>query len=214
MGPRQTGAEAAQAVGSGTLLPAAGWRELAPLKRAFTLGRGALASLRNLRFMRFFAVILTASLGLWITGCAGPEQKLGRGLSNVTEFARFGEISRSIEQTALWDGPQSAFTTGFIRGFNRSVARTAVGAFEVATFPAPPYKPLMTPKHRLYPDSSIRTTTEPYGGLKLEARKVYPASYQPNLISDALFSTDGSLGFSGGDIAPMIPGSRFRIFDN
>jgi len=25
---------------------------------------------------------------------------------------------------------------------------------------------------------------------------------------------DTALGFSGGDLAPMIPGSRFRIFDN
>ena len=42
---------------------------------------------------------------------------------------------------------------------------------------------------------------------------VYPDTYQPGLMDDAMFDTDTSLGFSGGDIAPMVPGSRFRIFD-
>jgi hypothetical protein len=42
----------------------------------------------------------------------------------------------------------------------------------------------------------------------------YPDSYRPGLMSDSIFSTDTSLGFSGGDIAPMIQGSRFRVFDN
>jgi hypothetical protein len=28
-----------------------------------------------------------------------------------------------------------------------------------------------------------------------------------------MFATDTNLGFSGGDVAPFIPGSRFRIFD-
>jgi hypothetical protein len=28
-----------------------------------------------------------------------------------------------------------------------------------------------------------------------------------------VFETDINLGFSGGDVAPIIPGSRFRIFD-
>ena len=58
-------------------------------------------------------------------GCAGPEKKLGRGLNNLFEFTRFGEINRSMEQTFLWDGESSAYTTGFIRGFNRSLVRTA-----------------------------------------------------------------------------------------
>jgi hypothetical protein len=42
---------------------------------------------------------------------------------------------------------------------------------------------------------------------------VYPDSYTPKLIADPTFGPDGALGFSGGDVAPMIPGSRFRIFD-
>jgi hypothetical protein len=43
---------------------------------------------------------------------------------------------------------------------------------------------------------------------------VYPDSYKPGLVSDSLFDTDTYTGFSGGDVAPFIPGSRFSVFDN
>jgi len=33
------------------------------------------------------------------------------------------------------------------------------------------------------------------------------------LLEDPTFGPDAALGFSGGDIAPIFPGSRFRIFD-
>jgi putative exosortase-associated protein (TIGR04073 family) len=148
------------------------------------------------------------------TGCAGPERKLGRGFNNLTELCRGGDIRRSMEQTALWEGPEVAYTTGFLRGFNRSVARTAIGAYEVLSFPFPPYDPLLTPKSRLYPDYAVRNKSEPWGGLVLPENPVYPQNFRPNTLADAIFDTDTSLGFSGGDIAPMVPGSRFRIFDN
>ena len=128
--------------------------------------------------------------GLFLSGCAGPERKLGRGINNVTEFARMGEIRRSMEQTALWDNTDAAYTTGVIRGINRSLARTAVGAYEIITFPIPTYDPIFLPENPVYPDS-----------------------YQPALIADPTFGPDAALGFSGGDVAPMVPGSRFRIFD-
>ncbi len=101
-----------------------------------------------------------------------------------------GEIRRSMEQTGIWEGPQMAYTTGFVRGFNRSLARTAVGAFEIVTFPFPPFDPIFLPEQPVFPDS-----------------------YAPGLIADPTFGPDAALGFSGGDIAPMIPGSRFRVFD-
>jgi putative exosortase-associated protein (TIGR04073 family) len=132
----------------------------------------------------------TLAIGLFAAGCAGPEQKFGRGLSNVTEFARMGEIRRSMEQTGIWESADRAYTTGLVRGINRSVARTAVGAFEILTFPFPPWDPIFLP-------------TDP----------VYPDSYAPSLIADPTFGPDTALGFSGGDIAPMVPGSRFRVFD-
>src|SRR5437016_1474198 len=77
-------------------------------------------------------------------GCAGPERKLGRGINNMTEFARGGEMRRSIEQTAIWEGPEAAYTSGFFRGLNRSITRTAIGVYEVVTAPLPPYHALLT----------------------------------------------------------------------
>src|SRR5437667_12720629 len=98
---------------------------------------------------RFLAMVACAAL---VAGCAGPERKLGRGINNFTEFARGGEIRRSMEQTALWDGTDAAYTTGLLRGLNRSVARTFVGIIEIATFPIPPYEARFTPTTRIYPD--------------------------------------------------------------
>lgn len=136
------------------------------------------------------STVATLAIAVFATGCAGPEEKLGRGISNATEFARMGEIRRSMEQTALWEGTDKAYTTGFIRGMNRSLARTGVGLYEIITFPFPTYDPIFLPESPVYPDS-----------------------YTPNLIADPTFGADAALGFSGGDIAPMIPGSRFRVFD-
>ena len=136
---------------------------------------------------------VAALLTLLATGCANTEAKFGRGLRNITELARGGEIRRSMEQTALIDGPDMAYTTGFIRGFNKSLVRTGVGVYEVLTAPFPPYDPVFADYMTVNP--------------------VYPDSYQPRLIADPTFGPDAALGFSGGDVAPMIPGSRFRVFD-
>ena len=156
---------------------------------------------------------LFVAVSLFSAGCAGPERKLGRGLNNLTEFVRGGELRRSMEQTALWEGPSTVYTTGFLRGLNRSVARTGVGFYEVMTFPFPSYEPLFAPKHRLYPDPSIKTAKYPYGGLTLSENPVYPEAYRPGVGASSIFATDTSLGFSGGDVLPLVIGSRFRIFE-
>jgi hypothetical protein len=78
----------------------------------------------------------------------------------------------------------------------------------------PSYDPILAPKGPLWPDHSIRTYTEPWGGLALPVHPVYPDSYKPGLIEDQIFSTDTALGFGGGDVAPMFIGSRFRIFED
>lgn len=135
----------------------------------------------------------TAFAGLLLSGCANTEQKLGRGLNNLTEFARMGEMRRTMEQTALNDGADTAYTTGFIRGLNRTFARTGIGLYEVVTCPFPPYDPVCTNY--------------------LAADTTYPDNYKPSLWEDQTFATDTNLGFSGGDVAPIFPGSRFRIFD-
>lgn len=163
--------------------------------------------------MRIALSFLAVGAVVALTGCAGPENKFGRGLNNMTEIVRGGEMSRSIEQTALWDGPSSAATTGFARGLTRTVARTGIGVYEVVTFPFPPYGPVATPKSKLYPDPSVRTTKPNYGGLTLSEKPVYPSSYEPGLTANSFWDTDNTLGFSGGEIAPIVPGSRFRVFD-
>jgi putative exosortase-associated protein (TIGR04073 family) len=156
-----------------------------------------------------------AGSALALAGCAGPENKLGRGLGNIAEPIRLGEMSRSLEQTALWDteGAGSGGATGFVRGFNRTMARTGVGVYEVATFALPPYGPLFTPKNNLYPDSSVKNKRSPWTGQVMHARPRYPASYKPGWRSDSIYSTDTTLGFSGGEVFPFVPGSRFRIFE-
>lgn len=138
-----------------------------------------------------FSLLACAAVAAFLaTGCAGPSQKLGRGINNVTELTRMGEIRRSMEQTALWENHEAAYTTGLLKGFNSSLKRTAVGAFEIVTFPVPSYDPYLLPENPVYPDS-----------------------YRPGLMEDPTFGPDVSLGFSGGDVAPFFPGSRFRIFD-
>jgi putative exosortase-associated protein (TIGR04073 family) len=138
--------------------------------------------------------VLIVPFAVFTTGCAGPEEKLGRGVDNTLEVVRMGELRRSIEQTAVFDTPDVGYTAGFIHGVDRTVARTGLGIFEIVTFPLPPYQPIAT---------KYFTPNPPY-----------PASYKPGLMSDSLFDTDTYIGFSGGDVMPFVPGSRFRVFDN
>ena len=132
-------------------------------------------------------------LAFFATGCAGPEKKFGRGMANLTECIRWGETRRSIEQTAVFYSPEEGYTRGFISGLNRTLARTGLGIYEIVTFPIPSYDPIWTDY--------------------LAPNPVYPDSYRPNLVADQNFATDTSLGYSGGDVAPFIPGSRFHIFE-
>jgi putative exosortase-associated protein (TIGR04073 family) len=131
--------------------------------------------------------------GVLACGCANVENKFGRGMSNAFEPVRLGEMRRSIEQTALFDGPDAGYSTGFIKGLNRTLARTGIGIYEMVTAPFPPYDPVFTSY--------------------LSPGPVYPDSYTPGIKEGSTFATDANLGFSGGDVAPLIPGSKFRIFD-
>lgn len=138
------------------------------------------------------SLLVVLTLAALVSGCANVERKFGRGLSNTFEIVRMGELRRTMEQTALFDSPDAAYTTGFIRGLNRTLARTGLGVYEMATAPIPPYHPIFTDY--------------------LSPEPVYPDNYTPGLLADSTFATDTYMGFSGGDIAPLIPGSRFRIF--
>lgn len=145
--------------------------------------------MRHLTYL-FAAIALTAGL----TGCQGPEQKLSRGLSNTMEVVRWGDMRRSIEQNAVFSSPNVNYSYGFVHGFDQSIKRIGLGLYEVVTFPIPSYKPICT--------GSVPATPQ------------YPDSYKPGLISGSTFDTDTFTGFSGGDVAPFIPGSRFTIFEN
>jgi len=138
-------------------------------------------------------LLAVSSAVLLFTGCAGPEKKFGRGMANTMEIIRWGETRRSVEQTAIFYSPEEGYTRGFITGLNRTLARTGIGLYEMITFPIPTYDPIFT--NYLAPNP------------------VYPDSYRPSLLADQNFATDTSLGYSGGSIAPIIPGSRFHIFE-
>ena len=134
---------------------------------------------------------MVALLGV---GCAGPEHKLGRGLANMTEIVRLNELHRSVEQSGLFYGTDVGMTTGVVKGFDRTLARTGLGIYEVLTFPLPPYHPIWTSY--------------------LAPKPEYMDGYAPRKWDEPVFYTDYSLGFSGGDIAPWVPGSQFTVFDN
>lgn len=125
----------------------------------------------------------------------GPERKFGRGLNNVLEFPRGGEIRRSLEQSSLFGNTDAAYTTGFFHGFNRSLQRTGVGIYEMITAPFP------------------NGPGKDYGPIYFPEHPVYPASYKPGFVADQLNSPDKYTGFSGGDVAPFIPGSKFKVFE-
>ncbi|MBA4149174.1 MAG: exosortase system-associated protein, TIGR04073 family [Verrucomicrobia bacterium] len=146
------------------------------------------------------SILVIGATSMMLAGCAsnsitGPERKFGRGMNNITEFVRGGEIRRSMEQTAIFSSPDAAYTSGFLHGLNRTIARTFVGAYEIVTFPLP------------------NGPGEDYGPIMQPENPVYPASYKPGLIADQSFATDNHVGFSGGDVAPFIPNSRFRVFN-
>ncbi len=137
--------------------------------------------------------IAAALVAAGITGCTGPEHKLARGIDNTMELVRWGDMRQSIEENAVFSAPDVSYTYGAIHGFDQSLKRAGLGVLEVATFPLPSYDPILT--------------------WTVPAVPQYPDSYKPHLIADPLFETDTYSGYSGGDIAPFVPGSRFNVFD-
>jgi putative exosortase-associated protein (TIGR04073 family) len=136
------------------------------------------------------AAVIAAAL---TSGCANMERKFGRGIGNTHEIVRLGDFRRTMEQTAYFEGPDYAQTTGFVKGLNKSLARTGIGIYEIITAPIPPYRPIFTDY--------------------LSPGPVYPDNYTPGILADQMFASDTYLSFSGGEVFPMVPGCRFRIFD-
>ena len=122
---------------------------------------------------KFFSVAV-AGAAVVFTGCSSMEHKLGRGIANIMEPIRMGEFTRSTEQTYLADGPVAAGSYGFVHGITRTVQRTAVGAYDIATFPIPS-EPLIIPSEPVSPDSVV-----------------------PEISSNLGVSTDRYVGLDGG----------------
>lgn len=118
--------------------------------------------------------LAVAGAAVAFTGCSSMEHKLGRGIANVMEPVRMGEFTRSTEQTYLADGPVVARSYGYVHGVTRTVQRTVVGAFEIATFPIPS-EPLIVPNEPVFPDSVV-----------------------PEMSSNLGVSTDRYVGLDGG----------------
>lgn len=137
---------------------------------------------------------LLAIGAMFTAGCAGPEEKMGRGMSNASEIVRMGELRATVEQTGVWDGPGAAATVGVVKGADLSLERTGLGIVEIITAPFPPYHPIFT-KY-------------------IPAQPVYPDNCRPVLPDDPEYHTDQYLGFSGGAEAGFIPGSHFDVFGN
>jgi len=138
-------------------------------------------------------LIVLGIAAAFASGCANVETKFGRGMANSYEIVRGGEFRRTMEQTALFEGPETAYTFGLVHGVNRSLGRTGIGVYEMITAPFPPYGPVFTDTFTVSP--------------------VYPDNFTPALIADSAFATDTSLGYSGGDVLPFIPGVRFSVFE-
>ena len=155
--------------------------------------------MRN-KVLYFLSLVAVSAL---VAGCQGPTEKFSRGLNNTVEFARLGELQRSMEQASIFDTPGAGGVTyGFFRGINRSFERTGVGIYEMLTFPIPNGQ--NGDYHPIFYGEGYAHTPDP----------VYPDSYKPDWIADTFLEPDTSLGFAGGDIAPWSPGSRFHVFDN
>jgi putative exosortase-associated protein (TIGR04073 family) len=137
---------------------------------------------------------LAALVATFTSGCRGPEEKMGRGIRNTTEIVRLGDARATVEQVSVWDGPMDGCTTGVIKGVDKSLERTGLGIVEIITAPFPPYHPIFT-KY---------ITPEPN----------YPDGYKPGLPDDPSFHTDTYIGFTGGEEADLVPGSRFDVFDH
>lgn len=136
-----------------------------------------------------FALVPVAAVAL-LTGCTSMEQKLGRGIANISEPIRMGEFTRSTEQTYLTDGPVVAQTYGVVHGVARTVQRTVIGAFEVATFPIPSEN-LINPEEPVYPDS-----------------------YTPRMSGGLGVGTDKYIGIEDGGVLTFVAGSDFAPLEN
>jgi putative exosortase-associated protein (TIGR04073 family) len=89
-----------------------------------------------------------------------PGQKALRGATNLS-LGLVLELPRTIYYETKEQGPLRGIPAGFLAGFGLGLMRTAVGAYELFTFPfALPddYKPILSPQ---FPFEQGRTKVSP-----------------------------------------------------
>ena len=89
-----------------------------------------------------------------------PGQKALRGATNLS-LGLVLELPRTIYYETKEQGPLLGIPAGFLAGFGLGLMRTAVGAYELLTFPfALPddYKPILSPQ---FPFEQGRTKVSP-----------------------------------------------------
>lgn len=77
-----------------------------------------------------------------------PGQKALRGATNLS-LGLVLELPRMIYYETRAQGPLLGIPAGFLAGFGLGLMRTAVGAYELLTFPIPlpdDYKPILSPR--------------------------------------------------------------------
>ena len=88
------------------------------------------------------------ALGNEIDTLGGLGNKLFRGIVNLV--TGWGEIPKQISLTWQESGPGPAWSWGLAKGVGFAVGRTAAGAYEIVTFPAPipdGYRPIFQPEY-------------------------------------------------------------------
>ncbi|MCI0411036.1 MAG: exosortase system-associated protein, TIGR04073 family [Acidobacteria bacterium] len=112
----------------------------------------------------FFAVVISVASSAGATGkeqaASTPGQKALRGATNLS-LGLVLELPRTIYYETKQQGPLLGIPAGFLAGFGLGLMRTAVGAYELLTFPiALPddYKPILTPP---FPFEQGRTRVSP-----------------------------------------------------
>ena len=66
---------------------------------------------------------------------ADALRKFGRGISNLTWG--WTDLPMTIHHENVMWGPAAAYTHGIVKGSWRVISRTAIGIWEVASFPIP-----------------------------------------------------------------------------
>ena len=113
-------------------------------------------------------IVLSVALCMAVTAQAAgeeltkstPGQKALRGATNLS-LGLVLELPRTIYYETKEQGPLLGIPAGFLAGFGLGLMRTAVGAYELLTFPfALPddYKPILSPE---FPFEQGRTKLSP-----------------------------------------------------